>query len=158
MPRFCSLALLLLCASVPACAQTAPAPAPAPRPGGEQTAAAPRVLSVGAAQAPGAGTVATTVLHESPTAVSRVMRLAPGAEIPEHHHPSHDESFFVHRGTITAVLNGQTHTARAGDLVHIPAGTVIVGRNSGAEEAVIVVVFSANGRGGPLTVPGQPHH
>jgi len=159
MPRFRSLALLLICASVPACAQQpAPAPTPAPQPTGGQTAAAPRILSVGAAQAPAAGAVATTVLHESPTAVSRVMRLAPGAEIPEHHHPSHDESFFVHRGTVTAVLNGETHTARAGDLVHIPAGTVIVGRNSGAEEAVIVVVFSGNGRGGPLTVPGRPHH
>jgi quercetin dioxygenase-like cupin family protein len=86
------------------------------------------------------------------------MRLAPGAEIPEHHHPSHDESFFVHQGSVTATLNGREQTARAGALVHIPAGTVIHGRNSGPEEAVIIVVFSANGRGGPLTVPGRPHH
>jgi quercetin dioxygenase-like cupin family protein len=86
------------------------------------------------------------------------MRLAPGAEIPEHHHPSHDESFFVHQGSVTATLNGREQTARAGALVHIPAGIVIHGRNSGPEEAVIIVVFSANGRGGPLTVPGRPHH
>jgi quercetin dioxygenase-like cupin family protein len=116
------------------------------------------VLTVSDAQAPAAGTVATSVLHESPTAVSRIMRLAPGAQIPEHHHPAHDESFFVHQGTVTAVLNGREHTVRAGGLVHIPAGTVIVGRNPGPEEAVVVVVFSSNGTGGPLTVAGRPHH
>jgi quercetin dioxygenase-like cupin family protein len=116
------------------------------------------VLAVADAQAPAAGTVATSVLHESPTSVSRIMRLAPGAQIPEHHHPAHDESFFVHQGTVTAVLNGREHTVRAGGLVHIPAGTVIVGRNPGPEEAVVVVVFSSNGTGGPLTVPGRPHH
>jgi quercetin dioxygenase-like cupin family protein len=116
------------------------------------------VLTVTEAQAPAAGTVATTVLHESPTAVSRVMRLAPGSTIPEHHHPAHDESFFVHQGTVTAVLNGREYTVPAGALVHIPAGTVIVGRNAGPQEAIVVVVFSGNGTGGPLTVPGSPHH
>lgn len=118
----------------------------------------PRVLNVETAAAPEAGKVATTVLHESPTAVSRIMRLAPGSVIAEHHHPSHDEAFFVHRGTVVAVLDGREHTVRAGDLVHIPAGTVIVGRNAGSEEAVIVVAFAGNGRGGPLTVPGHPTH
>lgn len=155
MPRSLALPLLLLCASAAACA---PPSAPAPQPGAAHPATAPRVLGVGAAQAPAAGAVATTVVHESPTAVSRIMRLAPGAVIPEHHHPAHDETFFVHEGTVTAVLNGEEHTARAGDVVHIPAGTVIVGRNPGAQEAVVVVVFSATGRGGPLTVPGSPHH
>jgi quercetin dioxygenase-like cupin family protein len=86
------------------------------------------------------------------------MRLAPGAAIAEHHHPSHDETFFVHRGTVTALLDGREHTVRAGDVVHIPSGTVIQGRNAGPEEAVVVVVFAANGRGGPLTVPGHPQH
>lgn len=146
------LPLLLVLA---ACAPSAPAPAPV---AGARTTAAPRVLTVAEAQAPAAGTVATTVLHESPTAVSRVMRLAPGATIPEHHHPAHDESFFVHQGTVTAVLDGREHVVPAGALVHIPAGTVIAGRNAGAQEAIVVVVFSSNGTNGPLTVPGAPHH
>ncbi|HEY7770809.1 cupin domain-containing protein [Longimicrobium sp.] len=152
MPVPRSLPLFLVLA---ACAPSAPAadPTPAARP-----PATPRVLTVSDAQAPAAGTVATSVLHESPTSVSRIMRLAPGAQIPEHHHPAHDETFFVHQGTVTAVLNGQEHTVRAGGLVHIPAGTVIVGRNPGSEEAVVVVVFSSNGTGGPLTVAGRPHH
>lgn len=157
MPIPRCLPLLLVLA---ACAPPAPGspPAPAPAAVSAQPPAAPRVLTVSAAQAPAAGAVATSVLHESPTTVSRIMRLAPGAQIPEHHHPAHDESFFVHQGTVTAVLNGQEHTVRAGGLVHIPAGTVIVGRNPGSEEAVVVVVFSSNGTGGPLTVAGRPHH
>jgi quercetin dioxygenase-like cupin family protein len=157
MPIARRLPLFLVLA---ACAPSPPAPAPTPaaQASSAQPPAAPRVLTVSDAQAPAAGTVATSVLHESPTAVSRIMRLAPGAQIPEHHHPAHDESFFVHQGTVTAVLNGQEHTVRAGGLVHIPAGTVIVGRNPGPEEAVIVVVFSSNGTGGPLTVAGRPHH
>lgn len=118
----------------------------------------PRVLNVETAAEPGAGKVATTVLHESATAVSRIMRLAPGSVIAEHHHPSHDETFFVHRGTVVAVLDGREHTVRAGDLVHIPAGTVIVGRNAGSDEAIVIVAFAGNGRGGPLTVPGHPTH
>ena len=146
-------ALLVLCLSAAACAQPAPVSSPAPN-----GRSAVGVLSVSAAPAPAPGAVSTTVLHESPTSVSRIMRLAPGAVIAEHHHPAHDESFFIHQGTVTAVLDGQEHTARAGDLVHIPAGTVILGRNSGTDEAVIVVVFSANGAAGPLTVPGPRHH
>jgi quercetin dioxygenase-like cupin family protein len=155
LPRFLPLFLVLA-----ACAPSAPGspPAPSPAAGSAQPAATPRVLTVSDAQAPAAGTVATSVLHESPTAVSRIMWLAPGAQIPEHHHPAHDETFFVHQGTVTAVLNGQEHTVRAGGLVHIPAGTVIVGRNPGSGEAVVVVVFSGNGTGGPLTVAGRPHH
>jgi quercetin dioxygenase-like cupin family protein len=157
MPIPRSLPLFLVLA---ACAPSAPAsgPTPAAQASAAQPPATPRVLTVSDAQAPAAGTVATSVLHESPTAVSRIMRLAPGAQIPEHHHPAHDESFFVHQGTVTAVLNGQEHTVRAGGLVHIPAGTVIVGRNPGSEEAVVVVVFSSNGTGGPLTVAGRPPH
>jgi quercetin dioxygenase-like cupin family protein len=151
MKPSCFLPLFLAHA---ACAPSAPAPAVPVA----QSTAAPRVLTVTEAQAPAAGTVATTVLHESPTAVSRVMRLAPGSTIPEHHHPSHDESFFVHQGTVAAVLNGREHTVQAGALVHIPAGTVIAARNPGPREAIVVVVFSGNGTGGPLTVPGSPHH
>jgi quercetin dioxygenase-like cupin family protein len=157
MPRFAAL-LLLLGASATACTASVPPATVRIDPAAEQPVRAPRLLNVAAADAPGTGAVATTVLHESPTAVTRIMRLAPGAVIPEHHHPAHDEAFFVHRGTVTAVLDGQEHIVRAGDLVYIPAGTVIVGRNSGEEEAVVIVVFSGTGAGGPLTVSGPPHH
>jgi quercetin dioxygenase-like cupin family protein len=157
MPRFSAL-LLLLGASVTACTASVPAGSVRIDPAPEQPSRAPRLLNVAAAEAPAAGAVTTTVLHESPTAVTRIMRLAPGAVIPEHHHPAHDEAFFVHRGAVTAVLDGQEHNLRAGDVVYIPARTVIVGRNSGTEEAVVIVVFSGTGAGGPLTVAGPPHH
>lgn len=148
---------VLLVSLLAGCAAAVPAP-PASPAGPATPAVGPRLVGVAAAQAPAAGTVATTTVHESPTAVSRIMRLAPGATIAEHHHPAHDETFFVHQGTVTAVLDGREHTVRAGDVVHIPSGTVIQGRNPGPGEAVVVVVFSANGRGGPLTVPGHPQH
>lgn len=157
MPRR-RLVPLLLASVLAGCAAPAPAPAPIPQPLPAAPPAAPRLVGVDAAQAPAAGAVATTTIHESPTAVSRIMRLAPGATIAEHHHPSHDETLFVHRGTVTAVLDGREHTAPAGSVVHIPSGTVIQGRNAGPGEAVVVVVFSANGLGGPLTVPGHPRH
>jgi quercetin dioxygenase-like cupin family protein len=156
MPRLAAF-LLLLGAFVPACTAAVPPATIRVDPAPEQPSRAPRLLNVTAADEPAAATVATTVLHESPTAVSRIMRLAPGSAIPEHHHPSHDEAFFVHRGTVTAQLDGQEYILRAGDLVYIPAGTVIVGRNPGAEEAVVIVVFSGTGAGGPLTVSGRHH-
>lgn len=156
MSRFSPLPLL---AALAACAPTpAAVPGPAASAPAAQAPGAPRVLGVGAAEAPAAGAVATTVLSESPTSVSRVMRLAPGAVIPEHHHPVHDETFFVHQGAVAATLDGREHSLRAGDLVHIPAGTVIAGRNAGPAEAVLVVVFSSTGRPGPLTAPGHPQH
>lgn len=91
--------------------------------------------------------------------VTRVMRIAPGGKIAEHHHPAFDEGFTVHRGTLTVLLNSQRYALRMGDVVYIPAGTTISGVNEGQEEAVIVVVFANTGRPGPLTVPGgAPHH
>lgn len=148
---------LLLCSSVSACTASAPVSVQVD-PDAQQQTRSPQVLNAAAAEAPAAGAVATTALYESPSAVTRIMRMAPGSEIPEHYHPVHDEALFVHRGTVTAVLNGQEHTVQAGDVVQIPAGTTIVGRNSGTEEAVVIVVFSGTGAGGPLTVPGRPHH
>jgi quercetin dioxygenase-like cupin family protein len=149
---------LLLASLLAGCAAAVPAPPPAAASSPRAPAAGPRVVGVAAALTPAAGAVATTTVHESTTAVSRIMRLAPGGTIAEHHHPAHDETFFVHQGTVTAVLDGREHTVKAGDVVHIPSGTVIQGRNPGPGEATVVVVFSANGRGGPLTVPGHPQH
>jgi quercetin dioxygenase-like cupin family protein len=97
-------------------------------------------------------------LHESARTVTHVLRLAPGAEIPVHHHPFFDETFIVERGSLLIELNGQPHALGAGDVAVIPARTVIAGRNTGTEEARVVVVFSNTGQLGPLTVPGHPQH
>lgn len=150
MPR---IALLAVALAATACARPAPAPAPAPTPLVE-----PRVSSVLETPAPAAGQMTRTTLHETERTATQVLRLAPGATIPEHHHPFFDESFIVERGSVAVQLNGRTHQLRAGDVAVIPAGTVISGGNQGAEEARVVVVFSNTGRPGPLTVPGHPQH
>src|SRR6266516_4746608 len=106
----------------------------------------------GQAPAPQAGALTRTTVHESSRTVVQVLRLAPNAEIPEHHHPVFDENMILEQGSVTAVLNGTTYELHAGDIVVIPAGTVIRGRNTGNQEARLVVVFSSTGKAGSLSV------
>jgi len=98
-----------------------------------------------------------TTVHESSRTVVQVLRLAPNAEIAEHHHPVFDENMILEQGSVSAVLNGTNYELHAGDIVVIPAGTVIRGRNTGNQEARVVVVFSSTGKAGPLSVAGPPH-
>lgn len=119
-------------------------------------AAVPRAMNVAEVDAPAPGAVASATVHESEGVVVRVMRLAPGGEIAVHRHPSHDETFVLHRGRVAVTLNEEARELGPGDVAFIPAGTVVSGRNDGEEEAVVVVTFSRTGRRGPLTVPGRP--
>ena len=118
----------------------------------------PKVVSVAAVRPPAAGALSSDDVYASDRMTTRIMRLAPGASIAEHHHPSHNEAFIVHAGALTVRLDDRVHEVRAGDVIQIPAGTVISGSNTGAQEAVVVVVFANAGRPGPLTVPGRPAH
>lgn len=117
---------------------------------------APRVFSTSEVADPGEGELTFADVHESDRMVTRVMRLAPGAEIAEHHHPFFAEAFVVQQGRLVVSLDGVEYELQEGDVVHIPAGTVITGANEGSEEAVVTVVWSSTGRSGPLTVPGHP--
>lgn len=117
-----------------------------------------RVFTVSTAPLPLAGQLSRTTVHEGRNVVSQILRLSPGAEIAQHHHPAHDETFFVHTGSVEISLNGQLQRVSAGTIVHIPANTVIQGRNAGSMEVVLAVVFAATGAPGPLTVAGSPHH
>jgi quercetin dioxygenase-like cupin family protein len=117
-----------------------------------------RVMSSSLGEMPAAGAVTRTTVYESPRTVTQVLRIAPGARIAEHHHPSYDETFLVQQGRLMLVLDGKSHELGAGDFVVMPAGTVIAGTNNGDQEARVVVAFSNNGSPGPLSVPGSPHH
>lgn len=123
-------------------------------------AAAVRVTRVDDVRMPVAGELTQATVHETDRMVSRIMRLAPGASIAEHHHPFFDETFVVQSGTVRLLLDGRSHDLRAGDVVHIPAGTVITGTNAGSGQAAVVVTWATTGRPGPLTIPGRPapHH
>jgi quercetin dioxygenase-like cupin family protein len=48
---------------------------------------------------------------------------AEGAGPPPHSH-EWDEAFYVLRGELTLVLDGEVHTAGAGSVVYLPGGTV----------------------------------
>lgn len=150
------LLILLSGLALPGCAPTLPPPAA--HPAHPVPTAEPRVSNISDAPAPAAGAMTRATFHEGTRTVTHVLRLAPGAEIPLHHHPFFDETFIVERGSLRMELNGRAHQLRAGDVVVIAAGTVITGRNVGAEEARVVVVFSNTGQPGPLTVPGHPKH
>lgn len=123
-------------------------------------AAPPRVVRAGQVAAPPAGEVTQETVHESEWMVSRIMRLSAGATIGEHHHPFFEETFVVQRGSVLLSLDDEVHALRPGDVVYIPAGTVISGRNAASEEAVVVVTWANTGRAGALTVAGRPaaHH
>jgi quercetin dioxygenase-like cupin family protein len=135
-----------------ACASAQQTPTPSATP------AEIRVMSSSLGAAPAAGAVTRTTVYESPRTVTQVLRLAPGARIAEHHHPSYDETFLVQQGHLTLRLNGRNYDLNAGDFVVMPAGTDISGANVGDQEARVVVAFSNNGTSGPLSVAGPPHH
>ncbi len=115
-----------------------------------------RVLNVMELQAPAKGDISVASLRESDRMVARVLRLAPKAMIREHYHPYFEETFFVYSGAVTMMLNDEKHELRSGDVVYMPARTIISGRNGGQEEAVIVVVWANLGEPGPLFVYGRP--
>lgn len=143
-------ALILLALLV---AQAAPESRPA-----EPEPASPhlRTLNVLGGSAPAQGTAGVVSLHESETMVTRILRLAPGATIEEHHHPFYDETFFVHAGRVSLVLNDEEQLLSSGDVVYMPSGTIISGEAAGPEEAVLVVVWANVGEKGPLFVYGRP--
>lgn len=128
-----------------------------PHTGGEKPKGV-RVFNVTSVKEPGKAAAELVDIHESEHMVSRVMRLSPGAAIKEHYHPSFDETFFVHAGTLKLLLDDKEHELRAGDTVIMPAGTIISGTNTGDGEAVLVIVWANIGEKGPLFVHGRPEH
>jgi len=48
--------------------------------------------------------------------------LDPGSELPMHTHRI-EEAMMISRGSVTVVLNGETHVLKAGDALLVPAGT-----------------------------------
>lgn len=65
----------------------------------------------------------------------------PGGGPPPHIHQREAETFFLAEGTLEMQLGEQTVTARAGDFVSVPRGTVHGFRNVGTAPARMVVTF-----------------
>lgn len=56
-------------------------------------------------------------------AALNVLRLGPGAQVPEHVHETSAELLYVLRGQVRMSIAGSTLTARAGDAIYIPPNT-----------------------------------
>ena len=68
-------------------------------------------------------TLAGKALWPAPLTVLEIT-LSPGAEVPLHVHPTHEEATLVAEGEVQATLGDETRTVRVGDAVLIPAGIV----------------------------------
>lgn len=72
--------------------------------------------------------------------------IAPGSANPRHCHPNCDEVVHVLRGDIEHSLDERTFPVSSGETVSIPRGSMHNARNLGAEEAVLLIVFSSPDR------------
>ena len=144
-----------LAALVTAACTTTPAPSTVAGGGAIDSLPDAIVWTINQVPSPPAGGIAqqdpVTMRHTA----TRVMRIGPGARLPEHYHGGYDETFFVHAGQLNLVLDGRPQPVQAGNVLIIPAGTTITGNNPGPAEAVVIVVWANTGRGGPLTTPGR---
>jgi len=129
------------------CAQSPVVTAPAP------SLSSPMVTSMADVPAPASGTISQRDPVMAPHTATRLMRIAPGARMPQHHHAGYDETFILQEGGLVLTLDGKAYDVKRGDVVLIPAGVTISGQN-GSAESMVVVVWSNNGTGHQLSTPG----
>ncbi len=65
----------------------------------------------------------------------------PGGGPPPHIHHGEDESFYLAQGSLEMRLGDAVVSARAGDFVNVPRGTVHGFKNVGGEAAKMIVTF-----------------
>ncbi len=70
-------------------------------------------------------------------------RLAPNTTgPPQHRHALHEEAFYVVSGTVRFTIGEQDHDAGPGTVLMVPTGTPHTFANPGADEAVMLTVFT----------------
>jgi len=69
--------------------------------------------------------------------------IRPGRINPLHFHPNCEEVLHVLHGTILHTLDGVTVELAQGDTLTIPANVVHNARNTGAEDAILLICFSS---------------
>jgi quercetin dioxygenase-like cupin family protein len=123
-------------------------------------AAAVLVCGIGGAQAQEKAQikdVLKTALSVSAAQEVNVRRydVPPGWATPVHYHPGH-MFLYVVEGTGAMETDGQTRTARAGDVLNqFPERTMIM-RNASASERLKFVVFQVGATGAPMVVMVKP--
>jgi quercetin dioxygenase-like cupin family protein len=76
------------------------------------------------------------------------VELAPGTVFPSHTHPG-EEIIYVIEGTWAYEIAGKPVTARPGDVLFVPAGTIHSAKNVGAGTAVELATYIVE-KGRPL--------
>ncbi len=82
--------------------------------------------------------------------------MPPGYDGFLHYHDSQDELYFVHQGTATFEVDGETRELGPGSLVHVESTTPRKFSNSGTDDLVVLVVGGKDGyveRDGHLVDP-----
>jgi len=69
-----------------------------------------------------------------------VRRLAPGQASGLYHRESAQEAYLVLRGSAIAIIEGQERLVRAGDFVHLPAGTAHAIVGAGDVPCVVLMI------------------
>lgn len=70
-----------------------------------------------------------------------VLELNPGAKVPLHIHPEHEEAILVIEGTVEAIVGDETRTIEAGATVLAPQGVPHRINNAGKKPARILGIF-----------------
>jgi quercetin dioxygenase-like cupin family protein len=68
------------------------------------------------------------------------LRFRPHIETPVHRHP-HEQLTFVEKGRVRFTMNGESRTAAAGDVLHVPPD-VLHGATMLDDEVVLIDVFT----------------
>ena len=75
--------------------------------------------------------------HGAPNVALRRFRLAPGGSVPEHTNEVEHEQYVL-SGEYVVGIEDTEYTVSAGDVLHIPAGTVHWYRNDGDEDGTFI--------------------
>ena len=76
------------------------------------------------------------------------VELEPGVRFPPHTHPG-EEVIYVIEGVWEYVIDGETVTAEAGDVLFVPAGAIHSARNAGTGKAAELATYIVE-KGKPL--------
>ena len=81
------------------------------------------------------------VLYTNPYTQVVLMSLKPGEDIGTETHDSNDQILYFVQGEGKAIINGEEHSVRAGDLVNVPAGKEHNFINSGDESLKLFTIY-----------------
>ncbi len=80
-------------------------------------------------------------------------RMPPGTAEQRHYHQRSRQFFYVLEGVATLELDGEVHTLRRGEGLHVPPGAAHQMRNDGAFDVRFMVVSAPRSHGDRIAAP-----